>query len=157
MTPSGLIIQDHPQYIITSLVMIASFFFFYSICKLIQKQNTKYDFKYNVKSAASSEGDTEQCLYYMTHNLYFIRFLKAAINHKLYSSVSCACMHRCNAVPLKLSDSFRSILLPVITSPYQSSLHVTLPVLCLVNVILWPLPPCAFSTYLWRHISPSNC
>lgn len=29
--------------------------------------------------------------------------------------------------------------------------------LCLVNVILWPLPPCAFSTYLWLHISPSNC
>lgn len=39
----------------------------------------------------------------------------------------------------------------------SSSLHVTLPLLCLVNVILWPEPPRAFSTYLWLHISPGNC
>lgn len=26
-----------------------------------------------------------------------------------------------------------------------------------MNVILWPLLPCAFSTYLWLHISPCNC
>lgn len=58
------------------------------------------------------------------------------------------------AAPPKLSDSFPFILLPVITSPYESSLHVTLLVLFLVNVILWPL----HSAPIYGSISlPSNC
>lgn len=130
-----------------------------SLCKLIYKiiiksseRYLKNDFKYNIKRHIIVFILHDCCAHYL-----FLQQISKSMNHRLYSGASCGCMYRYNAVPLKLPASFQSILLPVITSPYWSSLHVTLPVLCLVNAILWPPPPCAFSTYLWLHISPSNC
>lgn len=63
-------------------------------------------------------------------------FLEHIINWGCAVANAYACLHRCNAVPLRLSHAFQSILFPVIMSLYQSSLHVTLVALCFVNVIL---------------------
>lgn len=62
------------------------------------------------------------------------QFLKAALSQRLSITTSCGWTCRCNALPLKWPVSLQSILPSVITSPYYSTLHITLPVLSRVNV-----------------------